>query len=104
MKPIKRLKLFPFACFQAFLGLLIGLLCGILYAFGGLLIDIGVSLGLLSPEAMSTPGLSVGTLLAFGALLGMPLIFAGIGFLLGAIGAILYNLYAICFGGLKIDF
>ncbi|RTE53471.1 hypothetical protein EHW67_10675 [Arenibacter aquaticus] len=104
MKPIKRLKLIPFACFQAFLGLLIGLLCGILYAFGGLLIDIGVSLGLLNPESMSTPGLSVGTLLAFGALLGMPLIFAGLGFVLGIVEAVLYNLYAKWFGGLKLDF
>ena len=34
---------------------------------------------------MGTPGLSYGTILAFGALLGMPLIFGGLGVLLGAV-------------------
>lgn len=103
MEPLKRLKVLPFATFQAFLGLLIGLLCGILYSFGGLIIDTVVSMGLLSPERMSTPGLSIGTLMAFGALLGMPLIFAGLGFLLGIVEAVLYNLYAKWFGGLRLD-
>jgi len=68
----------------------LGLLLGILYSFGGLLIDTLVTLGwIVSNE---TPGLSYGTVLAFGALIGMPLIGAIFGFLTGLIGSTLYNL------------
>ena len=104
MKTIRKLNVFQFALFQAFLLFLIGVLCGILYSFGGLIIDSMVSLGWLSPEKMETPGLSYGTVLAFGALIGMPLIGAGIGFATGIIEAILYNIYAYFFRGIKLDF
>ena len=104
MKKIRRLKVFPFALFQAVLVGLIGVICGILYAFGGLLMDTLVSLNIFSPESMSTPGLSYGTLMAFGALAAMPVIGAFIGFLTGIVEALLYNLFARWFGGLKINF
>lgn len=91
---IKRVQLLPLALFQMVIFGLIGLLCGILYAFGGLLIDTLVSLDWLSPEKMETPGLSYGTFLAFGALLGMPLIGAFLGFSSGLLGGFLYNLTA----------
>ena len=89
MKHLKRINVFQFAIFQAVLMALIGMLCGMLYSFGGLLIDTSVALGVLSSEAMSTPGLSFGTVLAFGALIGMPVIFAVAGFLLGIVEAVL---------------
>ena len=82
----------------------IGVLFGILYSFGGLLADASVSLGILSAEMMATSGLSYGTILAFGALIGMPVIFAIAGFLLGIFEAILYNIFTHWFGSLKIDF
>ena len=104
MKKIKRIRIFHFAQFQALLTGLLGLLCGILYSFGGLLIDILVSLGWLSPEAMETPGLSYGTFLAFGALFAMPLIFAVVGFVGGIVEAILFNLFAKWFGRFKLNF
>ncbi len=104
MKHLKRIKIFQFALFQSILMGLIGILCGILYSFGGLLIDALVSLGILSPEMMSTQGLSFGTILAFGALIGMPVIFAIAGFLLGIVESFLYNTYTNWFGSLKIDF
>ena len=103
MKKIKRLGVFSFGKLLALIGGLLGLICGIWYAVGGLLIDIGVSMGWLSPEAMGTPGLSHGTVLAFGALIGMPLIGVCTGFVVGLIGALLYNLYASWFGGVQID-
>lgn len=65
---------------------LVGLLLGILYSFGGLAIDLLVSLGWLSAETFETPGLSFGTLLAFGALLVMPLA-GGLGGLLAGLTA-----------------
>ncbi|MFV8225640.1 DUF3566 domain-containing protein [Christiangramia aquimixticola] len=100
---IQKLDIVSFARFQAVLGGLIGLVCGILYSFSGLIIDALVSLEMLSPVTMETPGLSSGTVLAFGALIGMPVIFMIAGFILGLIEAILYNLFAKWFGGLKID-
>ena len=82
---------------------LAGLACGVLYSFGGLAIDSLVTLGILDGEKFETPGLSYGTVLAFGALIGMPLIFAGAGVALGIIEGIFYNLYARMFGGMKAD-
>ncbi|MGB0376521.1 MAG: hypothetical protein ACPGC5_04925 [Flavobacteriaceae bacterium] len=89
----KPLLLFIWANFGGFIGLIIGLLCGILYSFGGLLIDIGVSLGWLSAQAMETPGLSIGTLYAFGALIAMPVLFALSGWLAAGIAGGLFTLF-----------
>ena len=58
-------------------GAWLGLLCGGLYSLGGLVIDV------------RTVGLNWGTLMAFGALLGMPLVFASVGFVLGWLWAAL---------------
>ena len=102
MARIKRLGIFSFARFQGYLGGLIGLVLGILYSFGGLLIDTLVSLGWMTTT--ETPGLSMGTLLAFGALVGMPLIGAIAGFAAGIVEAILYNLAAPVIGGLSLYF
>lgn len=101
MGTIKRLKILPFALFQGWLTTLLGLVCGILYSFGGLLIDAGVSLGWISGEAWGTPGLSYGTVLAFGALIGMPVIFGLIGFAGGILEALLFNLISRWVGGFK---
>lgn len=102
MATIKRIGVFSFAKFQAFLGALIGLICGILYFFGGLIIDVLVTMGWITSS--ETPGLSMGTVLAFGALIGMPIIFLIAGYLLGIIEAILYNFSTKWFNGLKLDF
>ena len=102
MGRLRRIKIFAFAKFQAFLMGLVGIVCGILYSFGGLIIDILVSIGWVSSS--ETPGLSFGTILAFGALIGMPVLFATIGFLLGIIEAILYNLFTKWFSGLNVNF
>jgi len=48
--------------------------------------------------------LNTGTVLAFGALIGMPIAFATFGFVSGAIGASFYNLVAKRFGGIEMDF
>ena len=101
MKPSKRIKVFSHAKLQAVLLGLVGVLCGILYAFGGLIIDALVSLEWIT--FTETPGLSYGTILAFGALIAMPVIFAVCGFLLGIAEAVLYNVFGKWFGGIKID-
>jgi len=65
--------------------------------------DILVSVGWVSSGAAETPALSFGTVLAFGSLIGMPIIFAAIGFVAGFIEANLYYLFVGRFGGLEID-
>lgn len=83
---------------------IVGLIAGILYSFGGLIVDALVSIGWVSSVSAETPGLSYGTVLAFGALIGMPIIFAVPGLLVGAIGAFLYNVAARRVGGIEMDF
>ena len=90
MKEPRRIAFPAFVKFQTIMGSIFGLIMGIIYAFGGFLIDTFVSLNWLNhPE---TTGLSYGTILAFGALIGMPIIFAGIGFLIGIFEVMLFNL------------
>ncbi len=102
MEKIRRLDLLSFAKFQAVLGGLLGLLFGILYSFGGLIIDTLVSLGWITSS--ETPGLSIGTLMAFGALIGMPLIGLVVGFFTGILEALLYNIGAQWFGGVSLKY
>ncbi len=84
------MKIPQYAKQQAIIFGLIGLLAGIIYSVGGFFIDLFVSLGWLTSQ--ETPGLSYGTILAFGALIGMPIIFAVLGFIVGIIGAKFFKL------------
>ena len=54
-------------------GVALGLVLGVIYAFGGLLID------------LFTIGINPGTWMAFGALFGMPALFGAGGAVLGAV-------------------
>ena len=54
----------------------LGLVCGVLYSVGGFFVD------------LFTIGLNWGTVLAFGALVGMPVVFGVFGFLAGALIAL----------------
>ena len=93
-EPISYLTL---ALFQGGLLTVLGLLAGILYSFGGLVIDALVSAGWIT--CTETPGLGFGTVLAFLALIGMPLVFGGVGFVAGLIEAGLYNVCVWWMGG-----
>ena len=99
---VRQLSVFSFARLVALMGALLGLVGGVVYAFGGLMTDLAVSLSWA--RYPDTPGLSWGSVLAFGALIGMPLIGAALAFFLGALGAILYNLFALKFGGINLEF
>ena len=65
----------------------VGLIAGILYSFGGAIYDL----------------LTTGTALAFLALIGMPILFATFGFMVGLIEAFLYNLFARRIGGIELE-
>lgn len=67
----------------------LGFVAGCIYSFGGLAIDTFVTLGWIT--SAETPGLSYGTVLAFGALVGMPVLFAAFGCVSGILVGLLYN-------------
>ena len=79
----------------------LGFAAGILYSFGGLIIDVLVSADWISTS--ETPGLSFGTVLAFGALIGMPAIGATLGFVLGIGEALVYPWFVRSFAGIEVD-
>jgi len=89
---VNKISVLSLAKLQAVIMVVAGLICGIIYSFGGFIYD------------MFTIGLNWGTALAFFALIGMPILFATCGFLAGAIGALLYNLVAKRFGGIEMVF
>ena len=92
MAKLKKIRIFSLAKLQGILFSYVGLLCGILYSFGGFIYDLA-----------TTGSLNLGTALAFFALIGMPLIFASFGFIVGIILAVLYNLFSRLFGEANLD-
>ena len=69
------MKILPTAMRLARWSAIVGLAFGVLYSVGGFFVD------------LFTTGLNWGTAMAFGALIGMPVIFGALGFCLGALGA-----------------
>ncbi len=80
MEKLNRIGVLFSAKLMAIYGAGIGIIAGMLYAFGGFIYE------------ASTGALNSGTALAFFALIGMPIIFAFFGFLAGAFGVVFYNL------------
>ncbi|WGS64944.1 hypothetical protein [Marinitoga aeolica] len=74
-----KIKIFDFSKIHFIVLGFIGMVLGILYSFGGLIYDIIHN------------SVGYGTLLAFLALIGMPLIFSIFGFLLGLFVGIIFN-------------
>ena len=86
---MKRVRVLPVARSAAFLGAFAGLAAGIIYSFGGAIIDVLVEFGWITTS--ETPGVAYGTALAFLALIGMPIIFSTIGAIAASVAAIMYN-------------
>jgi hypothetical protein len=92
MARLKRIGVLFSAILVGIMMCFMGLIAGILYAFGGFFLE------------LFTGTLNEGTVLAFVALIGMPVIFGLFGLVAGAVGAVLYNLTARRFGGIEADF
>ncbi len=71
------MKVLRVATWTGILGACLGLLSGVLYSVGGFFVD------------LFTIGLNWGTVLAFGALIGMPVVFGAFGFVAGALVALI---------------
>ena len=91
MKKIKKMGVLSFAKFQSILFSLLGIVAGIIYSFTGLIYD------------LLTIGLNSGTALAFMAIIGMPLLFALAGFILGFLEVIIFNLIVNWFGAIELN-
>jgi len=101
----KKLNILKYAKFQALICAMVGLLFGIFYSFGGLIVDTLVTLELSEPIIWdNTPGISYGTLLAFMALFIMTLFTAGIGFISALVGGYLFNKLNYPFKNIDMDF
>ena len=70
------MKTLPTALTVAKWTAILGLACGVVYSIGGFFVD------------LFTIGLNAGTAMAFGALIGMPLMFGALGFACGALAAL----------------
>ena len=88
---IQKIKMLSFVKVLTAIMAFWGLIAGIVYSVGGFIYE--AINGILNP----------GTALAFWALLGMPLLFAAAGFVLGFLIAIPYNIIAKWIGGIEMD-
>ena len=101
MIQIKKIGVLSLAKFQGAMMGVMGIIAGAIYSIGGLIIDTLVTFDVV--RSTETPGLSHGTLLALGALIIMPLLFAAYGFVIGAVSALIYNLVAKWVGGIEME-
>ena len=79
MKKTRKLNAFNYGLLQGLIFTLLGFAIGLLYAVGGFISD------------LLTTGLNLGTLLAFLAVIGIPVTFGVIGFATGWVGGLLFN-------------
>jgi len=91
MAQTKKIKVFSYAKIQAIVMAFVGLIAGVLYSGIGAIYD------------SVTGSLGVGTVLAFMALVGMPILFAAFGFLTGLVGVVLFNLASKWIGGIELS-
>lgn len=91
---IRRIGVLSAAKLYAAISFAMGLIFGVIFA---LLSIVGVSLG--DPD---TPAL-VGMMFGVGAVIMLPLFYGAMGFVFGAIGAALYNVFAGIVGGLEVE-
>ena len=91
MAKLKKIHVFFYAKLQATLMALLGLMAGVIYSLGGLIWELTAGIPL-----------NLGTILAFVALLGMPALFAIVGFTTGGISA-LHNRATLWVEGIEID-
>jgi hypothetical protein len=82
-----------YALSMAFFGLVFGIFFALISAF----------IGAVGAEAMGSSGLLLGAGLGFGAIIVFPIFYGVMGFLMGLIGAAVYNLFAKWVGGMELE-
>ena len=99
---IRRFNVFSVAKIQGFLGFVIGLLIGVVY--GLVFMIFGAAISSLAPQGDSQAMGGVGAIvIGLVIMIAVPILYSIIGFIGGAIGALVYNLAAGVVGGLKFE-
>jgi hypothetical protein len=99
---IRRFNVFSVAKIQGFLGFVIGLLIGVVY--GLIFMIFGAAISSLAPQADSQALGGVGAIVVgLIIMIAVPVFYGILGFIGGAIGALVYNLAAGVVGGLKFE-
>jgi hypothetical protein len=99
---IRRFNVFSVAKIQGFLAFVIGLLIGVIYGFAFMIF--GAALSSLAPHGDSQAMGGVGAIvIGLVIMIAVPILYSIIGFIGGAIGALVYNLAAGVVGGLKFE-
>lgn len=98
---INKMGVLSVAKIQAVIGLVVGLIVGVLYA-AIILVYTLVGASLVGGDAKMAVG-GGGIIAAVVALIGFPVLYTIIGFIGGAIGALVYNLCARMLGGIEME-
>jgi hypothetical protein len=99
---IRRFNVFSVAKIQGFLGFVIGLLIGVVY--GLIFMIFGAAISSLAPQGDSQAMGGVGAIvIGLIIMIAVPVFYGILGFIGGAIGALVYNLAAGVVGGVKFE-
>lgn len=98
---IKKLGVLSVAKMQGVMGLVIGLIIGVIYGLIIILYSL-VGASLVKGDAAFAVG-GGGVLIGIVAMIGFPIMYGIIGFVGGAIGALIYNLFSNFAGGIEIE-
>ena len=99
---IRRFNVFSVAKIQGFLGFVIGLLIGVVY--GLVFMIFGAAISSLAPQGDSQAMGGVGAIvIGLIIMIAVPIFYGLVGFIGGAIGALVYNLAAGVVGGVKFE-
>ncbi|OIN93948.1 hypothetical protein COS81_00310 [candidate division WWE3 bacterium CG06_land_8_20_14_3_00_42_16] len=96
---IKRIGILSYALFSGLAGVIMGLIFGLLTSLFSLF---GMAIGAAFSSDSSAGLLSL--VFGIGALIIFPIIYGGMAFVFGALGAIFYNIIAKIMGGIAIEF
>jgi hypothetical protein len=99
---IRRFNVFSVARIQGFLAFVIGLLIGVIYGFAFMIF--GAAISSLAPQGDSQAMGGVGAIvIGLVIMIAVPILYGILGFIGGAIGALVYNLAAGVVGGVKFE-
>lgn len=98
---IRRFGVLSVAKMYGLLMFIFGLVFGVIY--GLILIVFGAAMSALGPGRESTAGGVSTVVMGVGMMIGLPLFYGLLGFIMGAIGALIYNAVAGIIGGVKFE-
>ena len=98
---IKRFGVISVAKMYGLLMFIFGLVFGVIY--GLILIVFGAAISALGPGSDATAGGVSTVVMGIAMMIGLPLVYGVMGFVMGAIGALIYNGVAGIIGGIKFE-